>query len=266
MLDPDEKEAEAVFDRVVRCLDLCREGTQADIETGTAERMARAMLDYMKDRKASNVPRPTLLSDDANNEDQGPAAVAQGVRGAPAVRREPLPRLPRRGRRDRALDRQLLDGVVLRRDRRRGGAQREGERGRRSCGPRDPAGGNAGRTPTPQGQPSGGGAAGAAGAAGGGRVDTGGYAVNVNTAPVAVLKSLFDDRDLHPRFWDNVIEYRNLEEREARGPGRGAGAPLDEFGEPIIDRKIFGHARRALRGRRLRRRARRRAGRGSTSC
>src|SRR6185369_1209 len=45
MLNPDEKEAQAAFDRVVKVLDLCREGTQADIDAHTAEQMARAMLE-----------------------------------------------------------------------------------------------------------------------------------------------------------------------------------------------------------------------------
>ena len=36
-------EAQAAYDRVVKVLDLCREGTQADIDTHTADQMARAM-------------------------------------------------------------------------------------------------------------------------------------------------------------------------------------------------------------------------------
>jgi hypothetical protein len=71
---------------------------------------------------------------------------------------------------------------------------------------------------------------------------TGGYAVNVNTAPVAVLKALFDDRDLHPRFWDLLVEYRNLEEEEAPASEATTEEPeptLDEFGEEIIERRIF---------------------------
>jgi len=67
--------------------------------------------------------------------------------------------------------------------------------------------------------------------------------VNVNTAPVAVLKSLFDDHDLHPRFFDRVIEYRNLEEEKSKDAPASEEAeaerPLDEYGEEIIDRKIF---------------------------
>ena len=63
----------------------------------------------------------------------------------------------------------------------------------------------------------------------------------VNTAPVAVLKSLFDDRDLPPRFWDRLVEYRNLEEEKPEGeaPAEDTEPPLDEFGEEIIERRIF---------------------------
>jgi hypothetical protein len=65
--------------------------------------------------------------------------------------------------------------------------------------------------------------------------------VNVNTAPVAVLKSLFDDHDLHPRFFDRVIEYRNLEEEKPKdaSPDQPTEPTLDEYGREIKDCKIF---------------------------
>jgi hypothetical protein len=89
---------------------------------------------------------------------------------------------------------------------------------------------------------TGGAAPGTAGGAASSRIETGGYAVNVNTAPVAVLKSLFDDHDVPPRFFDRVIEYRNTEEEKAKDSppeSEDTEPPLDEFGDPIIDRKIF---------------------------
>lgn len=69
MLASDEKEAKAAFERVVRVLDLCREGTTADIDTRTAEDLAKAMLEYMTKGKKNDVPRATLISDDPNNQD-----------------------------------------------------------------------------------------------------------------------------------------------------------------------------------------------------
>jgi hypothetical protein len=69
--------------------------------------------------------------------------------------------------------------------------------------------------------------------------EAGGWAVNVNTAPPAVLKALFDDREVHPRFWDRVVEYRNLEEEDEEDEEEPAEPMLDEFGEEIVERRIF---------------------------
>jgi len=60
-----------------------------------------------------------------------------------------------------------------------------------------------------------------------------------------VLKSLFDDRELNPRFWDKVVEYRNLEDETQKQQDQSqAGTTeeqpaLDEYGNPIIKRNIF---------------------------
>ena len=67
----------------------------------------------------------------------------------------------------------------------------------------------------------------------------GGFAVNINTAPPAVLKGLFDDRDVSHGFWDDVIEYRNLEEESEDGEDENEDPPLDENGEEIIERQFF---------------------------
>jgi hypothetical protein len=273
MLNPDEKEAQAAFDRVVHCLDLCREGTQADIDSHTADEMARAMLEYMRQRKNSKIPRPSLLSDDPQNEDQGlPLSLKEFATLKPF---------------DESHFRDFLDGdgkvvhsigsflTVWTSLSMQGDAARAGGGGAApggaAPGSTAAAPGSTGATPgaaagspggsgasTPSGSGSGGagsgGAAGAAGgaagagggaaqggAAGGGQGQGSGYAVNVNTAPVAVLKSLFDDRDLHPRFFDRVVEYRNTEEEKPKDApeSEDVPAPVDEYGDPIIDRKIF---------------------------
>jgi len=55
-----------------------------------------------------------------------------------------------------------------------------------------------------------------------------------------VLKSLFDDRDISSRFWDEVIEYRNLEEEVELEPGADEPEPVyDEYGNEVIQRQIF---------------------------
>ncbi len=67
-----------------------------------------------------------------------------------------------------------------------------------------------------------------------------GYGVNVNLAPAAVLHGLFDDRDIRGRFWDDVIEYRNLEEEDEDSGADADAEPIyDEFGEQIIERQAF---------------------------
>ncbi|HEV8113314.1 MAG TPA: hypothetical protein VGR31_11115 [Planctomycetota bacterium] len=273
MLNPDEKEAQAAYDRVVRCLDLCREGTLADIDSHTADEMARAMLEYMKQRKDSHVPRPTLLSDDPHDEEKGlPLSLKEF-----AVLR-PFDESHFRDFRDSdgkvvhsigsfltvwssiatTTDAAKVTGVPA-----PPGAAAAGSTG--TPGGASTAGGTTGGTTGGAGGKSTGGSSttGGAGAAGGAsgagngttpgsggaaapggasnKVDTGGYAVNVNTAPVAVLKSLFDGHELPPRFFDRVIEYRNTEAEKPKETSETEDIvePLDEFGDPIIDRKIF---------------------------
>jgi hypothetical protein len=58
----------------------------------------------------------------------------------------------------------------------------------------------------------------------------------VNTAPVAVLKALMDDRDVAPRFWDEVLEFRNQIDEEIE---ENEDPPKDEYGEPITVKKFF---------------------------
>lgn len=66
----------------------------------------------------------------------------------------------------------------------------------------------------------------------------GGWAVNVNTAPMAVLSGLFDTRAVDGRVWDEVLLYRNDEEE--LGPDDEETEPmLDEFGNEVIQKRIF---------------------------
>ncbi|MFT7679251.1 MAG: hypothetical protein ACI8QC_003252 [Planctomycetota bacterium] len=72
----------------------------------------------------------------------------------------------------------------------------------------------------------------------GGGTPEGGWAVNVNTAPLAVLMSLFDTRVVDSRVWDEVLLYRNDEEE--LGPDDEEVEPtLDEFGNEVIVKRIF---------------------------
>ncbi|QDV06558.1 General secretion pathway protein K [Planctomycetes bacterium Poly30] len=73
---------------------------------------------------------------------------------------------------------------------------------------------------------------------------SGGFAVNVNTAPLAVLASLLESRDVSYRLWDEILEYRNMEEDPIEGEEEGVEEVepepmLDEYGEEILPKQIF---------------------------
>ncbi|MEM9382390.1 MAG: hypothetical protein AAGB93_20725 [Planctomycetota bacterium] len=72
----------------------------------------------------------------------------------------------------------------------------------------------------------------------------GGFGVNVNTAPHAVLTALFDSREIDYRIWDEVREYRNEEEEplETEDEGLEDVEPeplLDEYGNEVLPTQIF---------------------------
>ena len=82
----------------------------------------------------------------------------------------------------------------------------------------------------------------ATGGGGGAKVTRapGGYGVNLNTAPLAVLMGLFDSRDVSGRFWDSVLTYRNEEEELPEDQqGEDSEEMLDEFGQPVVRKQIF---------------------------
>ena len=60
--------------------------------------------------------------------------------------------------------------------------------------------------------------------------------MNLNTAPVAVLDALIDQRDVPRNFWENVLEYRNEEQEDVE---ENEDPPVDEYGEEIVVKKFF---------------------------
>jgi len=245
LLNPDEKLAEAALNRVIRILDKCREGTSADIEESKAVEMGRAMLEYMTKRQSSNFPRPKLLTDIEDNEDRVLPLSLREFMVLPGFDES----LYRDFRDDEGKVVHTIESFLTTWSSLQSKAELDSERA--AAAPAPAAGRNTGNRQTPQ-QPAPGqsGSGGAAPPAEGKNADgserlsaseTDGYAVNINTAPAAVLKSLFDDRELHPRFWDKVIEHRNLEEEEEEGEEEQnpEDAPLDEYGRPILKRRIF---------------------------
>ncbi|MDG1490562.1 MAG: type II secretion system protein GspK [Planctomycetota bacterium] len=77
-------------------------------------------------------------------------------------------------------------------------------------------------------------------------VGNGGWGVNVNTAPFAVLSGLFSGREFPISLWEGIRDYRNeaedpLEDEEGEeGVEDVEPEPmLDEFGEEIFPKQIF---------------------------
>lgn len=280
LLASDEKEAEAAGERVVRILDLCREGTTSDIDRSTAEQMVKAMREHMTRRRDSALPRPKLLTDLEKNDDVGmPLSLREFAVLPPFDASHFQDYRDEHGLVVHSIDsfltvwtsvgiaQSLPAGAV--------GAAGAGSVNAASAassssgsGAKSSTSGSASKSSSSSGKSSqssgtsgtssaqgsgtgaggtgtGGGAAGAVGAAAGaaGAGPAGGYAVNVNTAPNCVLHALFDGRDVNPRVWDKIVEYRNLEEEDedekANEEETEEEPLLDEYGREIIKRQIF---------------------------
>lgn len=238
VLNPDEEEAEEAFQRVVRIIDTYREGTRDDVPRRQAEDMVREMKEYILERNRTNWPQPTLLTFDEE---------LDGV-FLPMSLREFLvleswePHLFRSYRDEledqvHSLDQFLtvwssldIASNVTPQEADGAGtptADPEEDEGDGDEGSGDEGGGDG----AAEGDTGG-------GDGGQGTAASPGYGVNLNLAPAAVLKALFDDRDLSPRFWDDVIEYRNLEEEEEDG-AEDVEPMYDEFNNEILVRRAF---------------------------
>lgn len=296
MLTPDEEQAKAAFNRVVRVLDNAREGTRMDIDSTQAEEMARAMLSYMT-KGESDLPRPSQLSFDPDKNDQRlPRSLREFQVLAPFEAHHFRDFRDEDGVRVHSLESfltvwssvvEVADSPIASKalaaasgntgsSTRPAGSTGTGSAGKSgsSSGSGSSAGGSkssgsqaGGTNPTGSGQslPSsqsgqgqsgqsggsseqgqggsqGSGSGGAAGSGSGSTAGSGGWQVNINTAPVAVLKALFDDREVPQRFWDQVVQYRNLPEEQAE-EGEQEEEPaepaLDEYGREIVEYRIF---------------------------
>lgn len=72
----------------------------------------------------------------------------------------------------------------------------------------------------------------------------GGWGVNVNTAPFAVLTGLLDSREVPLSMWEGIRDYRNEQEDPLEDEEEGVEdveeePMLDEFGEEIFPTRIF---------------------------
>lgn len=223
LLAEDEEQREQALERVVRVIDMFRDGSTVDIDRSEAIRIAESMREHLRNRLQSVLPRPKLLSDVEDERDRAMPMTFKEF--------EVLERLDERLFRDfrdergeivHSLGSYLTVWTSITR-----GSQAGEEEGGGQSG----AGGESG------------GGAGQQGAGSGSEDPNWGMCVNVNTAPVGVLKALLDDRDVPARFWDGVVEYRNLEKKEEEGTSaeeEEASEPqLDEYGEEIVEREFF---------------------------
>lgn len=264
MLHPDEQAAEDNMERVARIIDLAREGTELDISTADAESIAREMREHMLRRFSTANDEAEFLSTDPESDRRLPLTLRE------FARLESLKEHHFRDFRDELGEVVHSLGSFLTvwsclTDQAAGGASSSG--GGSSLtdslgeGISDATGsgqsintGGQGEDATIEGLGTieGGSGAGSLGQEqGGGDSEdsegelaagepSDGFGVNINTAPPAVLKSLFDDRDISPRFWDEVIEYRNLEEEVELEPGAEEPEPVyDEYGNEVIQRQVF---------------------------
>lgn len=267
MLHSDPRQADEARDRVARIIHLARQDTDWSLSPAEADQIARGMQDHMRQRARGHLPKPEQLSDDPEERDRGlplnlrEFASLEGLH--PWLFRE------FRDERDNVVH-SLSAFLTVHTSLRMGapGAGGPGAQGAADSGEEGGAGGQQGgagagagpgagqagpQAPGGAGGPAGGGGGGQQAGQGGGSGQPGavaldfsgggaeGWGVNVNTAPPAVLRGLFDDRDLPRRFWDEVIEYRNLEKEQPPGTRDEEQQVklIDEFGDELIERQVF---------------------------
>lgn len=254
MLTEDDDEAEKAFQRVVRVLDLCRETTEQDIDEGTAREMAEAMLEFLQNRDSATIPQPSLLTDE---DESSEGAMPLSLREFLVL--DPFEEKHFRDYRD-------AEGVVVHSiasfltvstslttyEEFRTDLEEKSKTTGAAVGNADSGGTGSGGSSTGSTAGSGSTAASGASNAGGSDVpslgpgDAGGglsngvagVAVNVNTAPSAVLHALMDRNEISWPFLDEILVYRNEEEEEDASE-EDVDPVYDEYGQEVIVRQIF---------------------------
>ncbi len=257
ILTGNEDEADKAFERLTRVIEFARKGTDSEIDGNDARRMATAIRDYLQRRSEQFLPRPELLSDDEDEEEIGlPLSLREFLAIDPELFPEDLFRDYRDEKEqvvhslsafltvwsslstvDEADEEEQTaapdpqdpddeepdinadsdgDGIIDSMDTddgREGEGGESGEEGDPAADPDAPPGGQA---PEPSEAP--------------------GWAINLNTAPPAVLHALMEPRALPYRFWDDVVTFRNEVDEDAE---ENEDPPLDEYGREITVKKIF---------------------------
>ncbi len=257
VLTADEEEADKALDRLARVIEWSRKGTKAEIDGGTARRMATTMAEYMQRRSNQALPRPELLSDREEEEDVGlPLSLREFVALDPELFTPDLFRdfIDENEQIVHSLGTFLTvwSSVATLDEANEQAQEGSGQTGEtpdpndpdpndsdpndpdpneldpneldpNDLDPQDPSGEQSPEEQNGQG--------------GGSQADTPpGWAINVNTAPGAVLHALMDSRDLPYRFWDDVILYRNEKDEEVE---ENEDPPLDEYGREILVHQYF---------------------------
>jgi len=257
-----EEMAEENMERVARIIDLAREGTELDISLNDAEDMAREMREHMLRRYSTANDEPEFLTTNPESDRRFPLTLREFARLESFEEHHFRDFRDETGAIVHSLGSFLTVWSCLT-DMSSGGGGASGAgasltdslgEGISNATGSDQAsitgGSRAGDTIEGLGTIEGGGGTqspaqggGEAGSSEGGLAAgeaSDGFAVNINTAPAAVLKSLFDDRDVPSRFWDEVIEYRNMEEEVELEPGAEEPEPVfDEYGNEVIQRQIY---------------------------
>jgi hypothetical protein len=245
LLAADEIEAEKAVDRLARIIDYFRGGTENDVDTSTARRLAESVRDYLVRRRDQALPKPVLLTDDEDDEERGVPLTLRELVAIDAFQEEGLAedlfrdfRDPR-GKAAHSLGSFLTvwSGVTTAKSSAAAsGAAASPPAGNGSS---SDTGGESDASVAPDA------AAGLSGADGSGAdsSEASGTSVNVNTAPEAVLKALMEDGNAPFRFWDEVIRYRNEKDESIDQGDEDANAEpsVDEFGD-LLEVKKFFHA------------------------
>ena len=253
VLTADEDEADKALDRLSRVIEWSRKGTKAEIDGGTARRMATTMADYMRRRSDQILPRPELLSDREEDEDVGlPLSLREFVALDPELFASDFFRdfIDTNEQIVHSLGAFLTvwSSVTTLDEANEQAQQGSGDTdgGTNPTDPDDPDDPNNPNDPNNPDDPNDGTNPDDPGdtqedeqqnTAGGGQEEAPpGWAINVNTAPGAVLHALMDERDLPYRFWDDVILYRNEKDEDVE---ENEDPPLDEYGREILVHQYF---------------------------
>ncbi|MFT5288855.1 MAG: hypothetical protein ACI8QS_000760 [Planctomycetota bacterium] len=234
LLVEDDDEAERAFERLARIIELSRKGTDEEIDSGRARSMAEKIREVLERRTNEVLPQPILMTDDEENEERSMlSSLRELVAIEPLLFEEDYFRdyLDERGEVVHSLGSFLTVWSSLTTAQDLGnGAAGPGAAPEIGGSPED------GSADLPDSLGDGSDAAGGTDpAAGAGEGPSG--LVNVNTAPIAVLAGLLDERDVPYDLWESVLRYRNERDESEEDPEEDI--PLDEFGEEIFNTNVF---------------------------